>query len=147
MRSESQVSADEEVKAQRAPEPSRSGCWLELGKHKTRDDAWDFAERGWPHATSKSDRRGSRSGGCQNPNFLLFHPPMGTRHRQGWCPKHGEVLAVAKTPNHILHLLLTLITSGLWIIVWIVLSFSTRVFRCTQCGAKTSDKAPGGFSL
>jgi hypothetical protein len=36
----------------------------------------------------------------------------------------SAVLVWGKRPNHILHLLLSIITVGIWIIVWILLSFS-----------------------
>jgi hypothetical protein len=39
-------------------------------------------------------------------------------------------------PNHILHLLLTIVTFGLWIFVWIFQSSSTP--KCTVCGKQNS---------
>jgi hypothetical protein len=49
------------------------------------------------------------------------------------CQKH--VMAQATTPNHVLHLILTVLTAGLWLIVWIILSVSkSGSYRCTQCG-------------
>ena len=36
----------------------------------------------------------------------------------------SAVLVWGRRPNHILHLLLSVITLGIWIIVWIMLSFS-----------------------
>lgn len=39
--------------------------------------------------------------------------------------------------NHVLHLILTLVTVGLWGIVWIILgiSNSAKPLRCTACGS------------
>lgn len=48
------------------------------------------------------------------------------------CDKN--VLAVRKSTNHILHLLLSLLTVGLWIPIWILLSIRMGDWRCTVCG-------------
>lgn len=44
-----------------------------------------------------------------------------------------------KTPSHILHLLLSVVTVGCWIPVWILMivlnAFSP--YRCTNCGKAT----------
>lgn len=52
------------------------------------------------------------------------------------CDK--QVLATGEKPNHILHLLLTLVTAGLWIIPWIIISGKSNLsrYRCSQCGSK-----------
>lgn len=63
---------------------------------------------------------------------------MGQRSKQRYCPNHGKVLAVQETPNHILHLILSLITGGLWLIVWIVLLMKGSPLRCPACGSVTS---------
>lgn len=47
------------------------------------------------------------------------------------CSKQGMVWR--KGTNHILHLLLTLVTFGLWIIPWILMSVKTGGWRCSQC--------------
>ncbi len=47
------------------------------------------------------------------------------------------MLAVAARPSHILHLLLTIVTGGLWLIVWLFLSSSGKQFRCPYCGDRT----------
>lgn len=50
-----------------------------------------------------------------------------------YCNTH--VMAVANTPNHILHLLLTVCSGGLWIPIWvIVILASAGNYRCSQCG-------------
>jgi len=41
----------------------------------------------------------------------------------------SAVLVWGKKPNHILHLILSLITVGFWLIVWLLLSMSMRVSR------------------
>ena len=39
------------------------------------------------------------------------------------------VLVKGKRPNHILHLILTIITAGAWAIVWIVLALTMHIHR------------------
>lgn len=65
---------------------------------------------------------------------------MGTETAQRYCPNDQKmVLAVRQTPNHVLHLLLSVITFGFWVIIWFVTSVraSYRPYRCQQCGSKT----------
>lgn len=51
------------------------------------------------------------------------------------CDK--QVVAFKRTPNHILHLLLSIVTAGVWVIVWIILSLksSGESWRCSVCGS------------
>lgn len=63
---------------------------------------------------------------------------MGKKQRQEYCPHHQSlVLAERQTPNHILHLLLSLVTMGAWIIVWLLISAVPSAYRCPMCGEKT----------
>jgi hypothetical protein len=39
------------------------------------------------------------------------------------------VVVKGKRPNHLLHLVLTIITAGVWLIVWIILSITMHVHR------------------
>ena len=39
----------------------------------------------------------------------------------------SAVLVSGKTPNHILHLLLSVVTFGFWILVWIFLIFTVKI--------------------
>lgn len=59
---------------------------------------------------------------------------MAVVEKPGMCPNHGPVLARAKGPSHILHLLLTLVTGGLWAIVWIFACMGKKDWRCPTCG-------------
>lgn len=60
---------------------------------------------------------------------------MGFKEASGYCSYCGEnVLIRAKTPNHILHLILSFVTSGLWLVVWIILGLSAKEWRCCKCG-------------
>lgn len=47
------------------------------------------------------------------------------------------VLAERETPNHVLHLLLSVLTLGLWLFVWLAQSIYPRPFLCPICGGKT----------
>lgn len=50
----------------------------------------------------------------------------------------GEVRAERFIPNHILHLLLTVFTAGLWIPIWIILAIKVDDWRCCKCSGKVS---------
>ncbi len=65
---------------------------------------------------------------------------MGIEKKRMYCPEENKyVLAERTKPNHLLHLVLTLLTFGLWLIVWILVSFSSGLssYRCPSCGART----------
>ena len=58
-----------------------------------------------------------------------------------FCGK--QVLARSPRPNHILHLLLTIITGGLWCLVWLHYSVKNKEWHCSFCGRHISlDSAP-----
>lgn len=62
---------------------------------------------------------------------------MSTIEKPGVCPEHGPVLARAKGTSHLLHLLLTLVT-GVWAIVWILVTMRKKDWRCPVCGQPVS---------
>jgi hypothetical protein len=68
---------------------------------------------------------------------------MGQKQTQKYC-KYCEdyVLATRRETNHILHLLLTLITGGIWFIIWIIVAMNTDKWRCTQCGSIVTTSRP-----
>jgi hypothetical protein len=46
-------------------------------------------------------------------------------------------MAQKNTPNHVLHLILSLVTFGLWLPIWLLISAGgLGGWRCTQCGHK-----------
>ncbi len=60
------------------------------------------------------------------------------KQSSAYCP-HCEtrVLATAPTPNHVLHLLLTIFSCGLWLWIWpLVMAGSIGGYRCVKCGSK-----------
>lgn len=60
---------------------------------------------------------------------------MGIKTAGRFCKQcSANVLAQCQRPNHILHLLLTLLTAGLWVIVWIIVSARVEEYHCTRCG-------------
>jgi len=62
---------------------------------------------------------------------------MSFKETSGYCPHcNKDVLCRAQTPNHVLHLILSIITSGFWLIVWFILCLKQKEWRCTQCGQK-----------
>lgn len=39
-------------------------------------------------------------------------------------------------PNHVVHLILTLLTAGFWLIVWLIVAMTaTQKWTCSRCGA------------
>lgn len=48
-----------------------------------------------------------------------------------------KVLAQRDGPNHGLHLVMTLCTCGMWLLVWLLMCVMPRPWRCSQCGSKT----------
>jgi hypothetical protein len=66
---------------------------------------------------------------------------MGVAKAQMFCPQEQRlVLAERQTANHILHLLLSLVTVGFWIPVWLLLTIFSGPYRCPHCGARTKAK-------
>ncbi len=52
-----------------------------------------------------------------------------------YCRTCGKAtLHIEDQTNHLLHLLLSVLTAGAWIIVWILAAASFRKPRCTICG-------------
>lgn len=73
---------------------------------------------------------------------------MGIHKTRRYCPEDDRmVLAEKQTPNHLLHLVLSIVTAGIWIIVWVVLAIGSDfgAYKCPHCGAKTRSRAPRGW--
>lgn len=46
-----------------------------------------------------------------------------------------QVMAQGTKPNHVLHLILTLVTLGFWFPIWVIITITkTGGYRCTRCG-------------
>lgn len=65
---------------------------------------------------------------------------MGIETRSGYCNDCGERRKLERNGvNHVFHLILTLVTVGLWGIIWILAAFSKDPWRCSTCGSKRID--------
>lgn len=64
---------------------------------------------------------------------------MGTKVKSGFCKQCNERRKIERErPSHLLHLILTILTFGIWLIVWIGVSIKFGGWRCATCGAKAS---------
>lgn len=55
--------------------------------------------------------------------------------RRSYCPSCDDfVPAEVKSPSHLLHFLLTIVTAGLWLPIWIVCAIDTTA-NCRHCGS------------
>ena len=64
---------------------------------------------------------------------------MGTIVKTGSCKVCGRQSRFEKaTPSHLVHFILTLVTLGTWLIVWIPVTLwcGLQGFRCATCGSK-----------
>lgn len=52
----------------------------------------------------------------------------------GYCDLDGRVRVQKKEFNTTPHLLLSVITLGIWIPFWLLAAFWPRAWRCTTCG-------------
>ncbi len=62
---------------------------------------------------------------------------MATQYSSVWCKRCGQYRqGVRQGANHVLHLLLSVLTLGWWIPVWILICIcgTTAGWRCSQCG-------------
>lgn len=64
---------------------------------------------------------------------------MATEEWQTYCPKCQTVrLGRRELPNHLLHFLISILTCGLWVLVWAALAIqaSFQPYICSVCGTK-----------
>ena len=62
---------------------------------------------------------------------------MATDHKMLKCKTCGKpTMHLVERPNHILHLLLTVFTFGLWLIVWLFMGMSEKKATCAVCGSR-----------
>lgn len=62
---------------------------------------------------------------------------MATKQVSGYCNVcQRQSLFQKEGINHVLHLILSIVTLGFWVLVWIALAInsSTKQPRCTTCG-------------
>ena len=76
-----------------------------------------------------------------NPPF--YNSPMAQKMTSEFCRVCGsQKMFVAEKASHILHLLLTLVTGGLWLFIWIPLMLKPLKYRCSGCGSESGTRAP-----
>lgn len=64
---------------------------------------------------------------------------MSVEQSQMWCPRcNSHTLAQRPGASHLLHLVLTVLTVGLWLPVWILCAVRIGGWRCQQCGGTTT---------
>lgn len=62
---------------------------------------------------------------------------MAQQEATGFCRGcNRQVLVRRKGTNHVLHLLLTVVTCGLWLVIWLLSAIKIGGWRCTVCGMK-----------
>lgn len=66
---------------------------------------------------------------------------MSESKRSGYCKRCDEQRVVfRKRANHVLHLLLTVLTLGLWVVIWLGVAIQFGGWRCSVCGGKVSGR-------
>lgn len=61
---------------------------------------------------------------------------MAEEKKSGFCKTcDKQTLVFRKGTNHLLHLLLTVFTAGIWAIVWIGSAIKFGGWRCATCGS------------
>lgn len=62
---------------------------------------------------------------------------MSMQIKSGFCKVCNDTVRVSRPgTNHILHLILTIFTGGLWILIWILCAITGDHWRCDRCGSK-----------
>ena len=68
---------------------------------------------------------------------------MATVQKMRKCAACGRpTMHIQESPNHILHLLLSVVTVGVWLPIWFLISLFKKKPQCTVCG-----KEPGLFGI
>lgn len=61
---------------------------------------------------------------------------MAMQYKSGFCQACNQQRKVEREKiNHILHLLLSILTAGLWLIIWLGVSVRFGGWRCESCGS------------
>ena len=59
---------------------------------------------------------------------------MGFKENSGYCEHCGRVLVRAKTPSYVLHVILVVLTGGVWLIPFFFIMMTSSSYLCTSCG-------------
>lgn len=69
---------------------------------------------------------------------------MGTEYSTAYCKSCDDnVKTFRKTPSHLLHLVLSVLTCGVWVLVWISVSCEKDTWKCSHCGSKLGGGSNG----
>lgn len=61
---------------------------------------------------------------------------MSDQRKGGTCAQCGKrVVVFRKGTSHVLHLILSILTAGLWLIVWLGTAIKFGGWRCAECGS------------
>ncbi|MFP4032042.1 MAG: hypothetical protein ACOC98_05790 [Thermodesulfobacteriota bacterium] len=70
---------------------------------------------------------------------------MGFFNAIAFCPRcGGDVWVRCPSPRHLLHLKISLLTLGIWIVPWLLLTLLSGPCRCARCGTLAQGKVVGG---
>lgn len=62
---------------------------------------------------------------------------MSVKVSNGWCKScQRAVMAQGNGPTHLLHVVLSVISAGFWLPIWLLVSLSSIDYRCTTCGSR-----------
>ncbi len=62
-------------------------------------------------------------------------------YRPGYCRVcEGNRKLERPRVNHVLHLILSIVTFGIWILVWLLVGVFKQNWRCADCGSKKVKK-------
>lgn len=62
---------------------------------------------------------------------------MAFQESSKWCRScKKQVLVRRPGTNHLLHLILSVVTAGVWVIIWLLSCVRFGGWRCSQCGRK-----------
>lgn len=58
------------------------------------------------------------------------------KSKSAYCPHcKDQVLAQGERPNHVLHVILSFLTLGLWLPIWFIIVIAKAGnYRCVHCG-------------
>lgn len=66
---------------------------------------------------------------------------MADERKSGYCRQCSKRTVVFRPgTNHILHLILSVLTAGIWLIVWLLSTIKVGGWRCVTCGGKDVTK-------
>ena len=65
-----------------------------------------------------------------------------------FCPTCDKFVgSIANGPNHVLHLILTLVTFFCWTPIWLLVSISNKRWHCSECASLTQRNPPRGLEM